>query len=107
VLPAGEKEDQGLYSVDIAEYLTKKGLSYEEAHDAVGKLMNYCYTGKRKIKEMELSELKKFSSKFEQSIYSYTFTPKKSVDLKKSIGGTAIKKIKSQIIKNERMLKNA
>jgi len=104
------EKDPGLYSVDIVEYLVKKGKSYKDAHDITGNILKHCY--KKKITKitkvtLPLNRLKAFSNVFGNDIYNITFEPKKSVNLKTSYGGTAIKNVRSQIKNWEKALKNA
>ena len=39
---AAKLNDESLFSVDIVEYLIKKGISYRQAHDIVGRLVRDC-----------------------------------------------------------------
>ena len=80
--------DEFLYATDIAEFLMKKGLSHAEAHESVGRLVCHCIEKKKKISELGVKELKKFSGKFDSKIYRL-LDGNFSVKLKYSSGGTS------------------
>lgn len=85
---AKELGSEELFSVDLAEYLIKKGLAYRQAHDAIGRLVVNVLDKGRKIKELSLEELKKYSSKFEKDCFSL-LSAEVSVSLKKHSAGTS------------------
>ncbi|NQT46982.1 MAG: argininosuccinate lyase [Candidatus Omnitrophica bacterium] len=91
-------KDEELFSVDIVEYLINKGVSYREAHDAVGKLFKYCVDHKKSVRNLSVDELKKFSDKLEVDV-KITFTSQRCVDHRKSKGGTSTQEVKKQISK--------
>jgi argininosuccinate lyase len=93
---AKELVNEALFSVDLAEYLIKKGLAYRQAHDAIGRLVVGVLDKGRKIKELSLEELKKYSSKFEKDCYSL-LGAEVSVSLKKHSSGTSQKNVLRQI----------
>ncbi len=80
--------DDSLFSVDIVEYLIAKGVSYRDAHDAVGKMVRDVLDKGKRISDLKVVELKKFSQAFENDLYNL-LDPKVSVNRKKSFGGTA------------------
>lgn len=84
---AQKLDNEALFSVDLAEYLVKRGLSYRKAHDAVGKLVRAVLDKGGKISDLTLGELKTYSSKFEKDCFGF-FSPKASVSLKRSFGST-------------------
>jgi len=84
------KRDIGIYSVDIVEdFVKNEGLSYAKAHEKTGKLMRCIYT----------------KGKSEKADIEKNFTPEKSVNRKKSIGGTATELVKAQIKRWEEKLR--
>ena len=88
--------DESLFSVDIVEYLIRKGLSYREAHDVVGRMVKDCLDKNKKISNLSLHELKKYSPKLELDVRKI-LNAWASVNLKKSYGGTNPKLISRQI----------
>ena len=81
-------QDEAIYATDIMEYLVKKGVSLKEAHDIVGKIMIYCADTKLKISEVSLGKLRSLSPQFNKDVYEL-LNAKRSVNLKKSYGGTS------------------
>jgi len=95
--------DESLFSVDIVEYLIRKGLSYREAHDVVGRMVKDCLDKNKKISNLSLHELKKYSPKLELDVRKI-LNAWASVNLKKSYGGTNPKLIARQIVRWSRKL---
>lgn len=87
---------EALFSVDLAEYLIKKGLTYRQAHDVIGRLVVGVLDAGRKIKELSLEELKTYSSKFEKDCFSL-LSAGVSVRLKKHSAATSPENVKKQI----------
>jgi len=80
-------EDESLFSVDVMEYLIKKGVSYRQAHDSVGKMVRNCLDKGKCLSELALEELKGYSKSFAKD-FKNLLNPKVSVSLKKSYGST-------------------
>jgi argininosuccinate lyase len=74
--------DELIYATDIAEYLVKKGLSFKEAHDAVGKLVNLAISKNKNISQIPLGKMKAISKVFDEKVYSL-LSSKKSVSSKR------------------------
>ncbi|MDP2941559.1 MAG: argininosuccinate lyase, partial [Candidatus Omnitrophota bacterium] len=49
---AAKLMDESLFSVDVVEYLIKKGVSYRQAHDIVGRMVKDCLDSGRKISSL-------------------------------------------------------
>jgi argininosuccinate lyase len=88
--------DESLFSVDIVEYLIKKGLPYREAHDIVGRIVRDCLDRGRKISSLSPIELKKYSPKLGADVKSI-LNASASVNLKKSYGGTSPRLVERQL----------
>jgi len=95
--------DESLFSVDVVEYLIKKGLSYREAHDIVGKMVRDCLDKGKKISSLSNHALKKYSSKLAPDVKNI-LAAWKSVDLKTSYGGTSPKLVEKQMKNWEKKL---
>jgi len=93
---ASRLKDESLFSVDIVEYLIKKGSSYREAHDTVGRMVRGCLDRNKKISSLSLKELNKYSPRFKADLKKI-LSAEASVNLKKSLGGTGFNRVKSQI----------
>ena len=53
---AAKLTDESLFSVDIVEYLIKKGVPYREAHDIVGRMVRDCLDKGKKLYGLTLTE---------------------------------------------------
>ncbi len=88
--------DESFFSVDIMEYLIKKGISYREAHDIVGTMIKECVDKGNKIADLSKEELKKYCPKFDTDVKEL-LNPETSVKMKKSLGSTNPQMVKKQI----------
>ncbi len=88
--------DESLFSVDIVEHLIKKGVSYRDAHDIVGKMVKGCLDKGKKISALTNSELKKYSPKLSLDVKNI-LNAWASVSLKTSHGGTSPKLVQKQL----------
>ena len=84
------------FSVDILDYLVKKGVSYRDAHDTVGAMVKECLDHGRKISDMNVGQLKKYSMLFEDDMRNL-LKPDVSVKIKKSLGSTNPDMVRAQI----------
>jgi argininosuccinate lyase len=83
-------------ATDLADYLVRKGMPFREAHHVVGSAVAFALDKRADISELTLAELKSFSEKIDDDIYSY-ITPEASVSSRKAKGGTAGESVKAQI----------
>jgi argininosuccinate lyase len=83
-------------ATDMAEYLVKKGLPFRRAHEVTGKIVLYCIEKKKKLGELTLKELNKFSPLISEDIYSI-LAPEESVRGKISAGSTSPEEVRKQI----------
>jgi len=95
---AAKLMDESLFSVDIVEYLIKKGVSYRQAHDIVGKMVRDCLDKGRKISSLNIHELKKYSVKLGTDV-KMILSAWDSVNTKKSHGSTNPKLVAAQLNK--------
>jgi argininosuccinate lyase len=87
--------DESLFSVDIVEYLIKKGISYREAHDIVGRMVRDCLDKDKKISSLSPQQLKRYSPKLGKDVKGI-LNAWASVNLKTSYGGTSPKLVARQ-----------
>ncbi len=62
-------QDETILATDLAEYLVRKGISFREAHAKVGRLVSYCLENKKRLSEISISKLKRFSMAFGPDVY--------------------------------------
>ncbi len=92
-------------ATDFADYLVQKNnLSFREAYKISAKLVNYAEKNKKKLNQLNFSEVKKIKNDLDKNVMK-VFNVRNSVNLKTSYGGTAIKNIKKMISKLKREFK--
>lgn len=101
---AGKLMDEALFSVDIVEYLIKKGVSYREAHDIVGRMVKDCLDKGKNISGLSTVQLKNYSPKLGPDVKNI-LDAWASVSLKKSYGSTNPKLVARQLGKWAKRLK--
>ncbi|MFN3477388.1 MAG: argininosuccinate lyase [Candidatus Methylomirabilales bacterium] len=77
-----------LNATDVADYLVEKGMPFRQAHEVVGRLVQECLKQKKRIEELPLEELKRFSPLFEEDVYPF-ITLEACLERCRSFGGTA------------------
>jgi len=93
---AAKLMDESLFSVDIVEYLIKKGVSYREAHDIVGEMVKGCLDRGKNISDLNPAQLEHYSPKLGPDVKNI-LNAWASVNLKKSYGSTNPKLVAKQI----------
>jgi len=93
---AAKLSEESLFSVDIVEYLIKKGAAYRQAHDIVGRMVKDCLDKGRRISDLSNAELKKYSPRLGPDVKNI-LNAWVSVSLKDSYGGTSPKRVSRQL----------
>lgn len=101
---ASKVEDESLFSVDIVEYLIKRGVAYRKAHDIVGKMVIDCLDKGKKISGLSGEQLKKYSDKLDLQVKDI-LNARVSVNLKSSYGSTNPKLVARQLARWDRQLR--
>lgn len=83
-------------ATDLADYLVRGGMPFRQAHRAVGQAVAYALENNKKLEELTLAELRKFSNMIENDVFQF-ITLEKSVDSRNSYGGTAVEAVMAQI----------
>lgn len=94
-----------LLATDLADYLVKKGEAFRSAHDIVARLVNYAIEKGKSFPEFSLSEYQKFSSLFEDDVYSITI--ESSIAARDVVGGTAPKQVNRALAAAKKTIKDA
>ncbi len=79
---------------DLANYLVSKGVPFRKSHHIVGSIVAYLSDEGKRVEEITLDELKKFSLLFEEDVFEI-LSPDRVADRRNTYGGTS----KSQILK--------
>lgn len=93
--------DKGyMWATDMADYLVRKGVPFRTSHEITGKVVGYCVNNNRKLEDLSIAELKKFSDRFGKDIHNIS-TPEKGVNIRKVTGGTAMETVLKRIAEIE------
>jgi argininosuccinate lyase len=84
-----------ILATDMADYLVKKGETFRNAHEIVGKLVNYAAEKGKSFADLNLSEYKVFSPLFDTDIRKITV--ESSLAARNVPGGTAPQKVKKAL----------
>jgi argininosuccinate lyase len=90
-------------ATELADYLVRKGVAFREAHDAVGKIVLRAIELKTQIEDMNIEELKGFSSLIETDVYE-ALSLEQTINSKSQIGGTARASVKESLATARRAL---
>ena len=90
-------------ATDLADYLTRKGLPFREAHHLTGEIIKDCLGQNKRLENLKLEELKRFSAVFEDDCLEL-LKVENSVANKTSPGGTAPSRVEEQIKTAEKIL---
>jgi len=86
-------------ATDFADYLVQNNnLSFRDAYKISAKLVDYAERNKKKLNELSLKEVQRFSKNLDNNVMKI-FNVINSVNLKTSYGGTSTKNIKKMISK--------
>jgi len=81
-------EDGFMNATDVADYLAERGVPFRDAHEITGRIVQFCLTNNKRIDDLSLDEFKRFSAKFDKSIYDY-LKVEAVVARRSASGGTA------------------
>jgi argininosuccinate lyase len=94
-----EAADQGyLTATDLADYLVRKGVTFRQAHEIVGKIVLYALDHKKELRELALREMKGFSGHIEKDVYGW-LDPLSCIDRRNLPGGTGSAVVKRALAK--------
>ncbi len=84
-------------ATDLADYLSKKGVPFREAHEITGGVVKHCEEKGIDFFRIPVDELKKFSEHFDEDVSEY-LNPKTSTERKLSEGSTSKSSVEKQIV---------
>jgi len=94
-----EAVDQGyLVATDLADYLVRKGVTFRQAHEVVGKMVLYALGRKKELRQLTLKEMKGFCKPIEKDVYGW-LDPLSCIDRRNLPGGTGSASVKRAISK--------
>lgn len=80
-------------ATDLADYLVRKGIAFRDAHEIVGKAVNFGINTGKDLSEMSLQELQGFSDHIDNDVFA-VLTLEGSIAARDHIGGTAPNQVK-------------
>ena len=83
-------------AVEMAEYLTAKGMPFREAHEITGKIVRECEGKKKLLADLSMKELKKHSPLFENDVFEY-IDVNNALTKRKTKGAASFKEVARQI----------
>ena len=89
-------QDGLMNATDLADYLVGRGLSFRSAHAAAGRVVRFCLERHRRIEELSLNELKRFSPQIDKNVYAY-LTVEAAVRRRRAVGGTALANVRRRL----------
>jgi argininosuccinate lyase len=81
-------QDGFMNATDLADYLAERGTPFRAAHEVAGKVVQFCLAQGKRIEDLTLAELKRFSNKIDKNVYDY-LSAAAVVDRRRALGGTA------------------
>jgi argininosuccinate lyase len=100
-----ESAEQGyLNATELADYLVRKGVPFRTAHDTAGKVVLYGIEQGKELNELDLAELRGFSTKIDADIFR-ALSLEQTLATKGQIGGTSPARVFEALAKAKRVLK--
>ena len=83
-------------AVEMAEYLTTKGMPFREAHGIVGKIVRECEKKGRLLNELSIKDLKTYSPVFDADVFAY-IDLNNALNTRRTKGAASFKGVARQI----------
>lgn len=85
-----------LAATDLADYLVRKGVTFREAHEIVGKMVLSVINKGKELKDLTLKEMKGFTRQIGKDVYAW-LDPLQSPGRRNSPGGTGPERVRIEI----------
>ena len=90
-------------ATDLADYLVVNGLAFRDAHEVVGKTVQFAIQHQKTLSELSLSELQQFSDVIKEDVFA-VLELEGSVAARNHVGGTAPEQVKAAIARIKEQL---
>ena len=97
-------QSDALCATDLAEYLVTRGVPFAESHRIVGGVVAFAERRGKRLGELRLSELQRFSERFDRAALAL-IDPARSVERKRSFGSTNPRLVKQALGRWKRRLR--
>jgi argininosuccinate lyase len=91
-------------ATDLADYMTKKGLPFRDAHETVAKAVKYAIGEGIDLSALSLATLKTFNANIEADVFD-VLSLRGSLEARCTLGGTAPTQVRMQIARHKDRLK--
>ena len=88
-------------ATDLADYLTKKGMPFRDAHEVVALAVRYAVDHNDELSNLSLETLRQFATEIDEDVFS-VLTLEGSLNSRNHIGGTAPSQVKAAIVRARR-----
>jgi len=88
--------DALLLATDMADYLVKKGVPFRNSHEIIGKMVSYCVTERKALTDLDLNQMRTFSSAFDEDILK-VLTLKASISSRTATGSPSYDNVVAQL----------
>lgn len=85
-----------LNATELADYLTRKGMPFREAHETVGRIVMRAIEQRSEVNELPLAELQSFSSLIDEDVFR-ALSLEQTLIAKAQIGGTAPARVADEL----------
>lgn len=96
-------EEGFLLATDLADYLVSRNVPFRQAHEIVGKLVQYSIKNQKTLERLSLKEFNKFSSVFKPDVKAW-LKLETSLNRRRSPGGTAASQVKKELMRAKKAL---
>ena len=93
-----------LTATDLADYLVRKGLTFRQAHETVGKMVLFAMGQNKELDQLTLKEMKPFSRAIERDVYDW-LNPAQCIKRRELPGGTGPEAVKKSLQKAKEDIK--
>jgi argininosuccinate lyase len=94
-----------LVATDLADYLVTKGMTFRKAHRLVGDMILSAKEKDKELHQLELSELRRFSTLIEEDVYEW-LDPLSCIKRRNMNGGTGPEVVKKALTKAKEELRS-
>jgi len=98
-----EALDDGMLATDLADYLVRQGVPFRQSHHLVGEAVRRAEELGVPLKRLDLTEYREIHPAFDEDVYA-VFDFQRSVEARRTMGGTAPEAVAEQIERAKRRL---
>lgn len=85
-----------LVATDLADYLVRKGVTFRQAHETVGKMVLFAIDQNKELNQLTLNEMKSFSKQIDKHVYDW-LEPASCIKRRNLPGGTGSETVKKNL----------